>query len=186
MSTSNNTPSRASSYSGAKAAARKSRPNRDAISPRAPARSPTARHCASGANRSLPGCPLGPAPNDAYACTPSRDRQGVPMGLRPTKPPEDAAGRSRRISTLDRVFRGAVLGSHETVTALCEHQIIDPSASRGGAAGIRAPMANPGTACHLTPAESGSCSAPATFRMSAGQGSGHARLPGCARRSSSR
>jgi len=32
------------------------------------------------------------------------------MGLRPTELAEDAAGRSRRINNLDRVFRGAVLG----------------------------------------------------------------------------
>ncbi len=37
----------------------------------------------------------------------NRDRKGVPMGLRPTKGNEDAAGRFRGINNLDRVFNGA-------------------------------------------------------------------------------
>ena len=36
----------------------------------------------------------------------SRDRQGVPMGLRPTKAHEDAADHSNRINNLERVFNG--------------------------------------------------------------------------------
>jgi hypothetical protein len=36
--------------------------------------------------------------------------RGVPMGPRPTKAPEDAAGRSRGTGSLDRVFRGALAG----------------------------------------------------------------------------
>ena len=32
------------------------------------------------------------------------------MGLRPTEPPEDAAGQPRRISSLDRVFKGVPYG----------------------------------------------------------------------------
>ena len=43
---------------------------------------------------------------------------GEPVGLRPTKAPEDAGGRSRRTSDLDRVFRGAVATASRTRAGL--------------------------------------------------------------------
>ena len=46
------------------------------------------------------------APNSAL---PSRDRQGVPMGLRPTKKDEGARDWCRGINNLDRAFNRAVL-----------------------------------------------------------------------------
>ncbi len=53
------------------------------------------------------------------------------MGLRPTEPPEDAAGQPRRISSLDRVFKGVPYGPRR---ATKENE--DPSFRSNGINGL--------------------------------------------------
>ncbi len=49
------------------------------------------------------------APDWRKTAFPSRDRKGVPMGLRPTKKDEGVRDWCRGISNLDRAFNRAVL-----------------------------------------------------------------------------
>ena len=49
---------------------------------------------------------------------PSRDSYGVPMGLRPTKSDEGAAGGWRGIKDLRRVFNRAALKAYEVIHEL--------------------------------------------------------------------